>query len=118
MKKLCITFNMFILWTIFNLNLSYAATVDLSCDRSVGGNDPTSFVLYRKLPGETLYTAFLEQNTCDFVSVPVPDVGTTYFEFATKNSAGINRRTWTEIAVTPSRKPLPIPLQAGKISIP
>ena len=87
-----------------------AATVDnLSCQRGIGGGVPTSYQLLRKQPGETAYTVFLEQPTCDFANFTIVDDGETCFKFAAKNATQITVRGWTTICYDPRLLPLSAP---------
>ena len=85
----------------------------LSCGADTVGTPPTSFVLYRKQPGETAYTVVVEQATCAFTNVTIPDTGESCFYFSTKNAAGEQKRIWTTICTDPTKLPPAAPVGVG-----
>ena len=92
-------------------SLGTAATLDgLGCSRATGGPAPSSFLLLRKAPGETVFTQIDEKTTCDFAAQTVVDTGETCFIFGAKNSAGTSLRSEVTICINPLNFPLSAPV--------
>ena len=81
----------------------------LQCNPGTSGPAPSSFVLFRKAPGETAYTAAVEQANCNFTDITIIDTGETCFKFAAKNAIGVAVRNDTTICIDPRNAPLSPP---------
>jgi hypothetical protein len=90
------------LLTLLMASVALGATVEgLRCQPGEGGSPATSFQLWRRQPGESVFTVIEDQPVCAFLNQQIVDTGETCFKFAAKNEKGVAMRKGVSICVDP-----------------